>query len=304
MRLGLALDLRNPPAARQSFPDLYAQTIDLIAHAEASGIDVVKVGEHHCFADGYMPQPLTFLAALAARTGSIRLATGILIAPLHAAVEIAEQAAVVDCLSAGRLELAIGAGYHAEEFALYGVDIGRRFALLEERIVALAQLLHEGPITPGPVQASIPLWAGVKGPRGMHMAGRLGMALLNLASEHWPAYAAGLAEGGWRPDRARLGGSLRAILATDPDSTRARLAERIEHDRASYASVATPGQSIDNTVLVLTPIEAAERLSTMAAGRTIDTVYLQATVSGSVDDAAYENVGLITGELRKLLPPG
>ena len=88
-RLGLSFDLRNPEPWRKPWAAHYGASLELIEEAERLGLDVIKVAEHHCFVDGYIPQPLTFLAAAAARTRRIGLSTGILAAPLHLAAEIA-----------------------------------------------------------------------------------------------------------------------------------------------------------------------------------------------------------------------
>jgi len=104
MRVGLTFDLRNPPPWRRPWPLVYGHALKLIAEAERLGADSVWTTEHHFFEDGYLPQPLTFCAAAAARTSRVRLGTAILIAPLRPAVQIAEEAAIVDLISDGRLE--------------------------------------------------------------------------------------------------------------------------------------------------------------------------------------------------------
>ena len=116
---------------------------------------MVKVAEHHGFEDGYSPQPLAFLAAAAARTERIGLSTGILIAPLHKSVEIAEQAAVVDGISGSRLKLAFGAGYHRPEYDLYGVSINQRFKLIEQRVVEIRDLWASGDAPPAPERGEL-----------------------------------------------------------------------------------------------------------------------------------------------------
>src|SRR2546422_471508 len=101
MRVGIYFDLRNPPAWRRPWADLYAASLALVEDAEGRGIDAVWLTEHHFFEDGYLPQPLTFAAAVAARTRKVRIGTAVLLAPLRSALQIAEEAAVVDTLSAG-----------------------------------------------------------------------------------------------------------------------------------------------------------------------------------------------------------
>src|SRR4051794_25285318 len=102
MRIGIYTDLRNPPAWHEPWPDVYARALERIVEAERLGIGSVWATEHHGFEDGYLPQPLTFLAAVAARTTRVRLGTAVLLAPLRPALHIAEEAAVVDVLSGGR----------------------------------------------------------------------------------------------------------------------------------------------------------------------------------------------------------
>ena len=108
--IGVWFDLRNPPAWRQDPARLYAFALELCEEAELLGADSLWFSEHHCFEDGYLPQPLTFAAAAAARTTRVRLGTGILVAPLRKTAQLAEEAAVVDIISGGRLELGLGAG--------------------------------------------------------------------------------------------------------------------------------------------------------------------------------------------------
>src|SRR5690242_5556583 len=101
--------------------------------AELLGCESVWLTEHHLFDDGYLPQPLTFAAAVAARTRRLRIGTAIVIAPLHHPVELAEQAAVVDIISHGRLELGLGAGYRVPEFQLYGAEVSTRYDTADNR---------------------------------------------------------------------------------------------------------------------------------------------------------------------------
>ena len=111
MDVGIYFDLRNPPAWATDWSRLYGFSLELCEEAERLGCHAIWLTEHHLFDDGYLPQPLTMAAAVAARTSRVRIGTGVLIAPLHHPVELAEQAAVVDIISSGRVDLGIGAGY-------------------------------------------------------------------------------------------------------------------------------------------------------------------------------------------------
>jgi hypothetical protein len=84
----------------------YRLAAEQIAHAEQLGFDAAWVAQHHFHEhEGGLPSPFVFLGHLAARTSRIRLGTGIVTLPLELPVRVAEDAIVLDLLSAGRLEL-------------------------------------------------------------------------------------------------------------------------------------------------------------------------------------------------------
>jgi len=191
MRLGLYYDLRNPGGAR-SWARVYTAALDRIGWADGAGIGAIWVTEHHGFADGYLPAPLTFCAAIAARTRRARIGTAVVVSPLIPPPALAEQAAVVDILSDGRLELGLGAGWRAAEFAAFGADYARRYEALEHAIRALPRLWDSGRVTPGPLQRPLPVWVGARGPRGARLAGRTGAGLLWIDRDLYGPYLAGL----------------------------------------------------------------------------------------------------------------
>ena len=164
MRLGLYYDLRNPGGAR-SWARVYTATLDRIGWADRAGIGAIWVTEHHGFADGYLPAPLTFCAAIAARTSRARIGTAVVVGPLIPPPDLAEQAAVVDILSDGRLELGLGAGWRETEFVAFGADYTRRYEALEHAVRALPRLWDTGRVTPAPLQRPLPVWVGARGPR-------------------------------------------------------------------------------------------------------------------------------------------
>jgi len=180
MKLGIYLDMRNPPPWPAAWPDLYRAAIDLVAEAERRDADAVWLTEHHGFEDGYLSQPLALAAALAVRTCSMRIGTAVLLAPLRHPRHVAEEAAVVDVLSGGRLELGLGAGYVRPEFEAFGADEAQRYRATEACVRRLQALFTEGALRPAPVQAQVPIWLGYQGPRGARRAGALGVGLLSL----------------------------------------------------------------------------------------------------------------------------
>ncbi len=130
--VGVYFDLRNPAQWRQSPSRLYGFTIEACQEAERLGASSAWFSEHHLFDDDYLASPLTFAAAVAARTSRIRLGTAIVIAPLHHPAELAEQSVVVDLISDGRLDLGLGTGYRVPEFELYGASLKARYAQTDD----------------------------------------------------------------------------------------------------------------------------------------------------------------------------
>ncbi|WP_433183378.1 LLM class flavin-dependent oxidoreductase [Actinoallomurus sp. CA-150999] len=124
----------------QTAREVYDYQLEIAELCEELGFDGIWVAEHHFRDYGLVPNIFTLLSYLAARTERLRLGTGIVVLPLHNPVHIAEEAAMVDLLSGGRLEMGIGRGYQSVEFESFGVDLGEareRFNEALDMITAL-----------------------------------------------------------------------------------------------------------------------------------------------------------------------
>lgn len=167
------------PADTRTDQELYADALDLAAEAERLGFDSVWVSEHHFVDDGYMPSLLPMCAAIAARTERVRIGTGLLLAPLINPLRLAEDAATVDLIAAGRLVLGLGIGWRAEELAALGVQSGERARRLERAIEVLRAAWSDGladgvSVTPKPARpGGPPLWIGGFAERAVRRAGRI-----------------------------------------------------------------------------------------------------------------------------------
>src|ERR1700722_16998205 len=202
MRVGLTFDLRNPPQWFRPWDKLYRQALESVAEAEHLGADSIWVTEHHFFEDGYLPQPLTFCAAAAARTSRVRFGTAIMIAPLRAAAQIAEESAVVDLISGGRLDLGLGPGYRVPEFEAFGAGVRSRFSATFDPTSEVRRLLDGGTVTPPPVQSPLPIWLGYRqGGRAEHPR-QVGEGLLRMDPRPLGPYRGGPPPGGHCPGTA------------------------------------------------------------------------------------------------------
>ncbi|MGH2630662.1 MAG: LLM class flavin-dependent oxidoreductase, partial [Actinomycetota bacterium] len=138
VRIGIGLFTGQVPAASgRSFAREYRETVELVQLAESSGFDSAWVSEHHGASDGYLPSLLVMLAAFAQATSTIRIGTGLILTPFHDPLRLAEDAAVLDQLSEGRLTIGLGLGWREEEFRMFGVPFGERLARTVDTIEIL-----------------------------------------------------------------------------------------------------------------------------------------------------------------------
>ena len=198
--VGISVSFQNPAQWRIPWPALYDETLEFIQAAEALGIDEVWLSAHHFADDGTCPSLLPVAAAIAAKTSRIRIGTKVMLLPFHNPVRLAEDAAVVDILSNGRLDLGLGAGYRPAEFDGFGIARSERAARMDEGLSVLRQALsgeafeHHGrfydlgplKIMPPPSQQPLPLWLGGRSAAAMQRAARNGchLQLADFILEH------------------------------------------------------------------------------------------------------------------------
>jgi alkanesulfonate monooxygenase SsuD/methylene tetrahydromethanopterin reductase-like flavin-dependent oxidoreductase (luciferase family) len=165
-----------------------------IVLSEALGFHGIWVSEHHGLGDAYLPAPFTVLGAIAARTRRLRLGTNILLLPLWPIRLVAEQTAVLDLISEGRVNLGLGLGYAEHEFAAFGLPRSQRRARMEAGIPYLrAAFRGEGvpdgphgttlPVAPLPAQGeALPIYLAGEAAPALERAARLGDGFLAAAN--------------------------------------------------------------------------------------------------------------------------
>lgn len=194
------MTLQKPSWDPRTISELYADTLEIVARADALGYHSFWLAEHHGAEDSYNPSVLPMLAAIGARTQRIGLGTAVMLTPFHDPIRVAEDAAVVDQLSRGRLRLGLGLGWSAEEYRMFGAPTKGRGKRLEEFVATLrgawgqqrfsvdgAHLSYEDVlVTPKPARA-IPIYLGGASDPAMARAAA-------IADGYFPPSTAGDAE--------------------------------------------------------------------------------------------------------------
>jgi probable F420-dependent oxidoreductase len=326
VRFGLWYDFRNPAAWRQDAPGLYRGVLEQVVRAEALGWDDVWLSEHHFIDDGYTPSMLPLLAAIAARTERIRLGTSVLLLPLHDPVRVAEDAATVDVLSNGRLELGVAVGYRRGEFAGFGVPHGERGARMDEAVPVLRRLLRgerfsfkgryydygELELHPRPVQAEPRIWIGGFSLPAVKRAARLGDAYIAIGPVRplVDAYRSELAALGRDPDQHEVAaGHAWLLVARDPERRWREAREHFLYQINLYASwFSEAGMTVAGTatgdadlqgqgVLVVSPEQAIEAIRSYVEQNLVTRFYGWTVPPGLPPEWSDEHVELMAREV-------
>lgn len=166
----------------------YKDALEEVTRAEELGFDSVWMEEHHSVANHYWPSPLPVLAGFATRTSRMVLGTDIMVAAFYHPVRLAEDIALLDLISGGRMITGIAIGYKPDEFSLYGVDLEKRGARFEEQLTIMKGLWTQdsidfkgryytvqGRLEPRPLtKPHPPLWIGGWGDLTLRRAATLG----------------------------------------------------------------------------------------------------------------------------------
>jgi alkanesulfonate monooxygenase SsuD/methylene tetrahydromethanopterin reductase-like flavin-dependent oxidoreductase (luciferase family) len=243
----IRFDLRapglDPPAAQR----LYAASLEMGEWADRQGFDMLVLSEHHASADGYLPSPLVLGAAMAARTSRIPLWVSALLVPLHDPIRLAEDVAVLDLISNGRISVVAGLGYRPVEYQLLGREWAGRGKRLDECLETMIKAWTGEPfeldgetvqVTPRPLQQPHPMvMIGGSGPAGARRAARFGFgffppigddALVQVYLDECERLGH---EPGW-VGQPKGPGTL--FVSEDPDRLWARIGPHLLHDAVTY----------------------------------------------------------------------
>lgn len=241
--------------------------VDVAVMADELGIDQMVFTDHVIMGErtdrypfGRFPvapeypwyEPLTLMSAIASCTRRLRLATGVLIAPLRPAALLAKTVATLDVLSGGRVDLGIGVGWQREEYEAEGLDFDARWGMVDDHVRLMRALWEQLPASfsgagieferlysaPQPVQRRLPVWFGVR------------------ASDRNARRIAELGDG-WIPiirDPARIGSGVARIreamveCGRDPAELSVRAQLPVAKDSGGRPSVAATLDNLDDTL--------------------------------------------------------
>jgi alkanesulfonate monooxygenase SsuD/methylene tetrahydromethanopterin reductase-like flavin-dependent oxidoreductase (luciferase family) len=311
---GLRFDLRNPGFADVSDVARYQSAVEMAAWADRLGAMTVVLSEHHGSSDGYLPSPLTLAAGIAARTTSVRISVMSLIVPFYDPLRLAEDVAVVDLLSGGRLDVVVAGGYVHREFEMFGVPRSERPKRVHETVDTLRAAWTGEPfefrgrtvqVLPTPAQPGGPrITLGGSSEAAARRAARIADGFMPTDAAFWPHYrdecaVLGKADPGPAPEAS---GRV-TVLAKDSDRAWDELAPYFLHEMNAYgawqaeADLATPYRPVSGIdelrslgqYQVLTPEAYIEELR--ANGATAFAM-LHPMVGGIPPDRAWESLRL------------
>ncbi|WP_282701048.1 LLM class flavin-dependent oxidoreductase [Streptomyces sp. CC219B] len=242
-------NLVEPGATAASLGARYRTALEMAAYADEHGVTTVQTEEHHGVANNWLPSPFAFAGAVFGATGRLAVTVSAVIGPLHDPLRLAEDIAVLDLLSGGRLVTVAGIGYRPEEYAQFGVDFHRRGRLQDEVLETLLkawtgeEFEYRGRtvrVTPRPYTEPHPLLlVGGSSKAAARRAARLGLPF--FPSAHLPELEAYYKERlveygteGWTMMPAAETPLMH--LAEDPDRAWAEYGGHFLHEARTYAS--------------------------------------------------------------------
>jgi alkanesulfonate monooxygenase SsuD/methylene tetrahydromethanopterin reductase-like flavin-dependent oxidoreductase (luciferase family) len=316
-RFALRLDLRAPAFARVP-DDFYRTGLEMAEWADANGFAECMLSEHHGTDDGYLPSPLVYAAAVAARTQRLRIRISALVLPLHDPLRIAEDTAVLDQLSGGRLDLVLVAGFRPPEYAMFDRAMSGRGKALEKGVDVLRKAWSGEPfeyegrvvrVTPSPLQkGGPPILLGGARASAAHRAARIADGFVPAVPEIYDEYRQACESLGKTAPEDRAIGCAATFIAEDPDALWREIAPHALHETNEYArwyaqtGTAGPYEPIEDTeqlrstglYRVFTPQECVEYARILGPDGWL---FFHPLLSGLDPDIGWQSLRLLKDEV-------
>jgi len=249
VQLNLRYDMNSPPFGAPH-PALYRTAIEQSAWADKLGFSQVFLAEHHGAEHGYCPSSMVQAASIFGATQKIKVHLSALLVTMHDPLRLAEDLAVLDNLSDGRVVITAGMGYRPHEFEMFGRDITKRLALMNRALETLRKAWTGEPfefegrtvrVTPRPVQPGGPrIYMGGSTEKSAIRAARGGYHYFPGHPDLFKIYAAERERCGFGPpEPQRRGAASFLYVSEDPDHDWPILAPHVAYATNLYAEWAT-----------------------------------------------------------------
>lgn len=245
----IRFDMRCPAMQPVETQQQYAAALDMAAYADDLGFDICVLSEHHGAEDGYLPSPLVMAAAIASRTSQIRISISALLVPLYDPIRLAEDLAVLDLISNGRISIVAGLGYRPIEYEMLQKSWSSRGRDLDACLEVMVKAWTGEPfenqgktvqVTPRPLQQPHPMvMIGGAAPASAKRAARFGFGYFPpIGDDRLPRM--------YYEECERLGrapgwvtqpeGPGTLFLSEDPDRTWDQIGSYLLHEATTYHS--------------------------------------------------------------------
>ncbi|OBK56715.1 luciferase [Mycobacterium gordonae] len=308
----LRFNFGSPQGDPRKQSELLNAAMELVEFGESRGISTVSVDEHHATGHGWSCNPIMAASMFLARTATMIASVDCALGPLWHPVRLAEDIALVDNMSRGRLHTTVGLGYRTVEFDSLGVDFARRGKLMDalvERMLAVWSGGEDGICTGTWTRPHPPLYVGGGSRATARRAARFGLPL-SLA-DHLPDVAAHYrelcAEASVKPFVIMPGPVNRGMiyLHEDPDRAWAELGEHILWEAVTYGGWSADERSLMHLpgVQTIEEVKASGRyrfltpdqlIAEVRAADYYGPIVLHPLVGGMPVDEAWKSVQLLT----------
>ena len=291
--------------------------LEMVRYADANGFSGVTLEEHHGAFNGWSPSPLILAGLIFGASRKLQVTLSALLVPLHDPLRIAEDIAVLDLASGGRLVVIAGIGYRPEEYSAHGKDWAARGALMDEAITVMRQAWTGEPfeyqgntvrVTPAPMSKPHPmLMLGGTSKIAARRAARFGLPFFAAAqvpglAEYYNEQCTANGTGGFF--MAPSASTAMIHVAEDPDKAWAELGHHFLHEARVYAGWQTPDihsavhsdattveeLHAEGTYQILTPEQCVARCKEMGP---FDALTLHPMCGGMPVDEAWSSIRLV-----------
>ena len=259
IKFGYLMGFRNPrELSKLSDADFYAAMFEQIEYLDQGGFETIWTTEHHFVEDGYLSSLMPMMAAMAARTKRVRVGSFVLLGSFYHPLRLAEDAALIDVISNGRLRLGIGVGYRREEFEILQVPIKERLGRTLEGIEIMKRAwtgerfsfagrhfnFKNALVRPKPVSLNGPelLWGGMA-PKSIRRSAQMDLGFAcNLGADEIKLYHDALRELGKDPRSYSVINTRQVYVADSEDQAWEQIAPGLMYQMELYGKWLSEGE--------------------------------------------------------------